>query len=237
MQKLKATTAGVRRGTGTRLSNPATKEIVYTPPEGEDLIRAKLGSLEKFIHEENETIDPLIKMALIHYQFEAIHPFDDGNGRTGRILNVLYLVHKDLLSLPVLYLSAFIIQHKNEYYRLLREITEKGNWLEWIQYMLSAISKTTALSLEKIKQMQALRETVTEEARAVLKSSYNRNLIDLLFVNPYVKIKILQQHGIGHRQTASTYLQKLAKADILHPLRLGKEIYYINHRLVDIISN
>lgn len=129
MQKLKNTTAEVRRGTGTRLVNPVTKETIYTPPEGKELIRNKLTALEKFIHHDDESIDPLIRMALMHYRFEAIHPFADGNGHTGRIMNVLYLVHMDLLPLPVLYLSSFIIRHKSEYYRLLREVTEKENWL------------------------------------------------------------------------------------------------------------
>ncbi len=126
MQKLKHTTAGIRKTTGTRLANPVTNEIIYTPPEGEDIIRNKLAELEMFMHDEQD-IDALIKMELMHYQFEAIHPFADGNGRTGRILNVLYLIDKGLLNLPVLYLSSFIIKHKTHYYKLLREVTEKGN--------------------------------------------------------------------------------------------------------------
>jgi Fic family protein len=236
MQKLKNTTAGIRQGTGTRLSNPVSNDIIYTPPEGEELIRNKLTALEKFIHNDTDGIDPLIKLALMHYQFEAIHPFADGNGRTGRIMNVLYLVDLDLLPLPVLYLSSFIIQHKNEYYRLLREVTEKENWNEWILYMLKAIAETAALSLKKIKEIQELKEEIITTAKEVLKSSYNRDLVDLLFCHPYVKIKTLEQNNIGHRQTASTYLQKLAGADVLHALKFGKEMYYINHRLMKIIS-
>lgn len=237
MQKLKNTSSGIRQGTGTRLANPISNEIIYTPPEGEELLRKKLTSLEKFIHDEADGIDPLIKLALMHYQFEAIHPFEDGNGRTGRIMNVLYLVHLDLLPLPVLYLSSFIIQYKNEYYKLLREVTETANWSEWILYILKAISETAALSLRKIKEIQQLKEEIIKTAKEVLKSSYNRDLVDLLFCHPYVKIKTLEQHNIGHRQTASMYLQKLAKADVLHSLKLGKEMYYINHRLMKIISN
>ncbi len=237
MQKLKNTTAGIRQGVGTRLANPVSNEIIYIPPEGEELLRNKLTALEKFIHIEDDGIDPLIKLALMHYQFEAIHPFADGNGRTGRIMNVLYLVHLDLLPLPVLYLSSFIIQHKNEYYRLLREVTEKENWNEWILYMLQAIAETAALSLQKIKEIQQLKEDIIITAKEVLKSSYNRDLVDLLFCHPYVKIKTLEQNNIGHRQTASTYLQKLATADVLHSFKFGKEMYYINHRLMKIISN
>ncbi len=237
MQKLKNTTAGVRTESGTRLANPSSKEIIYTPPEGEELLRKKLTALENFIHDDADHIDPLIKLALMHYQFEAIHPFADGNGRTGRIMNVLYLVHLNLLPLPVLYLSSFIIKHKGEYYRLLREVTEKKNWNEWILYMLKAISETAALSLQKIKEIQQLKEEIIVISKEVLKSSYNRDLVDLLFCHPYVKIKTLEQNKIGHRQTASTYLQKLAKANVLHPMKLGKEMYYINHRLMKIISN
>lgn len=237
MQKLKNTTAGIRQGTGTRLAKPVTNEIIYTPPEGEELLREKLAALERFIHNDSDGTDPLIKLALMHYQFEAIHPFADGNGRTGRIMNVLYLVHLDLLPLPVLYLSSFIIQHKSEYYRLLREVTEQANWNAWILYMLRAISETAALSLKKIKEIQHLKEEIIVKTKEVLKSSYNRDLVDLLFCHPYVKIKTLEQNNIGHRQTSSTYLQKLAKADVLHKLKLGKEIYYINHRLMKIISN
>lgn len=237
MQKLKNITAGIRQGIGTRLANPITKEIIYTPPEGEALLREKLTALEKFIHNETDGIDPLIKLALMHYQFEAIHPFADGNGRTGRIMNVLYLVHLDLLPLPVLYLSSFIIQHKNEYYRLLREVTEKETWNEWILYMLKAIAETAALSLKKIKEIQQLKEETIIKAKEILKASYSRDLVDLLFCHPYVKIKTLEQNNIGHRQTASTYLQKLAKGGILNPLKIGKEMYYINHALMHIISD
>jgi Fic family protein len=236
MQKLKNTTAGVRKMTGTRLANPTTKEIIYTPPEGENLIREKLTSLEKFIYNDKDDIDALIKMALIHYQFEAIHPFSDGNGRTGRILNVLYLVHKNLLNIPVLYLSSYIIQNKNDYYRLLKEVTEKQNWNEWILFMLNAVSETAALTLEKISTIQALKKEMAVQIKNALKTSYNSELVDLMFSYPYLKIKILEKNGIGHRQTSSTYLQKLASEKILHPLKLGKEIYYINHRLMNIIS-
>ncbi len=236
MQKLKHTRVGIRNTTGTRLANPVTKEIIYTPPEGESLIREKLTSLEKFIHNDKDDIDALIKMALIHYQFEAIHPFADGNGRTGRILNVLYLVHKNLLNIPVLYLSSYIIQNKNDYYRLLREVTEKQNWNEWIEFMLDAVSETSTLTLEKITAIHSLKKQTAVEVKAVLKTSYNSELVDLMFSYPYLKIKILEVNGIGHRQTSSGYLQKLAGEKILRPLKIGKEWYYINHRLMDVIS-
>lgn len=236
MQKLKHTTAGIRTTTGTRLANPGTKEIIYTPPEGENLIREKLLSLEKFIHNDKDDIDALIKMALIHYQFEAIHPFADGNGRTGRIMNVLYLVYKNLLNIPVLYLSSYIIQNKNDYYRLLREATEKQNWNEWIKFMLEAVSETASLTLEKISSIQSLKKETAIKVKGILKTSYNSELVDLMFSYPYLKIKILERNGIGHRQTSSVYLQKLAKEKILRPLKVGKEIYYINQKLMNLIS-
>ena len=237
MQKLKHTTAGIRKTTGTRLANPATNEIIYMPPEGEDVIRNKLAELESFIHDDERDIDALIKMALMHYQFEAIHPFADGNGRTGRILNVLYLVDKGLLNLPVLYLSSFIIKHKNQYYKLLREVTEKENWQEWILYMLSAVSETAALTLKKISSIQKLKDEIIIKAKEALKGSYSLDFIELIFSYPYIKIKTLEQNKIAQRQTASVYLQKLTAADILHSLRLGKEIYYINYKLMEIISS
>ncbi|MEP7264833.1 MAG: Fic/DOC family N-terminal domain-containing protein [Bacteroidota bacterium] len=236
MQKLKYTTEGIRKTTGTRLANPATKEIIYTPPEGEVLIREKLASLENFIHSEIDDIDALIKMALIHYQFEAIHPFSDGNGRTGRILNVLFLVHKKLLNIPVLYLSSYIIQNKNDYYRLLREVTEKQNWNDWILFMLKAVSETAALTLEKISAIHMLKKEMSVQVKNVLKNSYNSEMVDLIFSYPYMKIRILEKNGIAQRQTASTYLQKLSQAKILSPYKIGKEMYFINHRLMEVIS-
>ena len=140
-QIVKQTTAGIRKGAGTKLANPATGAIIYTPPEGERLLRDKLANLEKFIYAEDE-LDPLIKLALLHYQFEAIHPFTDGNGRTGRIANILFLIERGLLDIPVLYLSRYIIENKNGYYVSLRRVTEKGAWEEWILYVLNAVEQT-----------------------------------------------------------------------------------------------
>ncbi|MBA3283508.1 MAG: Fic family protein [Nitrosopumilus sp.] len=236
MRKLKNTDEGIRKTTGTRLANPITKEIIYTPPEGEVLIREKLAALEKFIHNDKDDIDVLIKMALIHYQFEAIHPFSDGNGRTGRILNVLYLVNKNLLNIPVLYLSSYIIQKKGDYYRLLRDVTENNNWKGWILFMLEAVAETAAITLAKIDAIQSLKKEIAIQVKGVLKSSFNAELVDLMFSFPYLKIKILETHDIAQRQTASVYLQKLATAGILHPMKSGKEMYYINHRLMSIFS-
>ncbi len=235
MQKLKNTDEGIRKTTGTRLANPTTKEIIYTPPEGERLIREKLSSLEKFIHNEKDELDAIIKMALIHYQFEAIHPFSDGNGRTGRILNVLYLVNKGLLNIPVLYLSSYIIQNKKDYYRLLKEVTEKENWNEWVLFMLNAVAETAEITLKKINAIHELKKEVGLEVKKILKNTYNGELLDLMFSYPYLKIKILEKNGIAQRQTASVYLQKLGKSGILRPMKIGKVMYYINHKLMDVL--
>lgn len=238
MQKLKSTRAGIRNVPGTKLASPTTNKIIYTPPEGEDIIREKLKQLEIFINDDEfSTLDPLIKMALIHYQFEAIHPFADGNGRTGRIINILYLINKNLIGLPVLYLSYYIIKNKNDYYRLLREVTEEGNWKDWVLYMLKGIAETSKITLDKIDAIQKLKQESEGLMKDALKTSFTRDFADLLFSYPYVKIKVLEEKGIAKRQTASVYLQSLAEAGLLEPLKLGKEMYYVNHKLMDILSN
>ncbi len=237
MRKVKNTSAGVRKNSGTKLVNPQTKETIYTPPEGEEFIRGKLSELEKFINGNLLDLDPLIKMALIHYQFEAIHPFADGNGRTGRILNVLYLILKDLIGLPVLYLSYYIIQNKSDYYRLLKDVTEKQKWEEWILFILNGIAETSEMTLIKINQILDLKKNAEGKLKETLKASYSKELGDLLFSFPYIKIKVLENNGIAKRQTASVYLQKLAAAGMLEPLKIGKETYYINHSLMNILIN
>lgn len=237
MQRLRGTEDNVRKNLGTKLANPINNEVVYTPPEGEDIIRNKLAELEKFINDDRYSdLDPLIKMALIHYQFEAIHPFSDGNGRTGRILNVLYLVNQDLLELPILYLSRYIIQNKSDYYRLLREVTENNNWEEWVQFVLKGISETSTVTLLKINSVLELKRQIEPEIKSALKSSYSKDLLDLLFSYPYIKIRVLEENGIAKRQTAATYLKKLAAVGILHPIEVWKETYYVNKGLMEILA-
>lgn len=236
MQKIKNTTQEIRKGAGTRLLNPNTNEIIYTPPEGDDLIRKKLFALEKFIHADYKGLDELIKMSLVHYQFEAIHPFADGNGRTGRILNVLFLVHQKLLSIPVLYLSSFIVKNKSDYYQFIRNVTEKQEWKPWIMYMQNAVAETAELTLHKIEEVMRLKEHLAKTVKEVLKNTYSSELVDLMIKFPYLKINLLERNDIAKRQTASVYLQKLAKAKLLEPMRFGKEIYYINHRLVNLFA-
>ena len=238
MQKLRDTDDNIRKNPGTKLANPSTQAIVYTPPEGEQIIREKLASLEKFINDdEYSDLDPLVKMALIHYQFEAIHPFSDGNGRTGRILNVLYLINKDLLGLPVLYLSKYIIQNKADYYQLLREVTENQQWEAWIKYVLKGVGETAETTLKQINAILLLKQNMLPVIKDTLKASYTKELVDLLYSYPYIKIKILEEHGIAKRQTAAVYLKKLSDAGILSPMSIWKETYYVNQKLMEILSN
>lgn len=238
VQTIKQNQAGIRTTPGTALKNAINGEIVYTPPTGEDVIREKLAALENFINDGGlSSVDPLIKLALIHYQFEAIHPFVDGNGRTGRIINTLYLVQQDLLTQPVLYLSSYIIQYKTEYYQLLRGITETGNWQDWIMYMLTAIAETSKVTTVKIRKILSLKEELEKMLKEALGASYNHELLQEMFALPYLKIDTLEKKKIAHRQTASSWLNKLSDAGILRPQKMGRSTYFINYRLMDILVN
>jgi Fic family protein len=237
MQRLRGSSEGIRKNSGTKLGNPTNNQIVYTPPEGENIIRNKLSKLEIFINDPTfSDLDPLIKMALIHYQFEAIHPFSDGNGRTGRILNVLYLIQQELLGLPVLYLSHYIIQNKSDYYRLLKSITEENNWEEWVLFVVNGVAETSKMTLEKINAILELKSDAEIRVKEVLKSSYSKELVDLLFSHPYIKIKVLEENNIAKRQTAANYLKLLTENNILKSVQIWKETYYINEKLIEILS-
>ncbi len=219
-QNIKPSVSGVRKIPGTKIIDGAG-EVIYTPPEGEALLRDKLANLENFIYASDD-LDPLVKMAVIHYQFEAIHPFTDGNGRTGRILNMLYLVEQKLLEFPVLYLSSYIIQHKNDYYKGLRDITEEESWESWILYMLQAIQETALLTRNKILDIKKLMETVTESVKQDLPKVYSKELIEVLFRQPYCKIRFLEEANIAKRQTASMYLQELERVGVLQSYKKGR---------------
>ena len=236
VQRIKENQAAIRRTPGTTISNAATGEIIYTPPEGEAVIRDKLRNLEDYIHGEDD-IDPLIKLALIHYQFETIHPFSDGNGRTGRIINILYLVFQGLLDLPVLYLSKFVIDRKNEYYRLLRQVTEKREWEPWILYMLDAVEETATFTRKRILDIRDLMTETMEGAKETLPGRvYSKELIELLFRQPYTKVQFLVDAGIAKRQTAAEYLKELEKIGVLKAQKIGRETLYLNGKLYDLIS-
>jgi Fic family protein len=237
VQTIKQNNAGIRNTPGTALKNAINGEVVYTPPCCEDVLREKLAALENFINDNSlSPLDPLIKMALIHYQFEAIHPFSDCNGRTGRILNALYLVQQELLTQPVLYLSSYIIQNKPEYYQLLRNITEKNGWHDWVMYMLTAISETALLTTNRIRAMLELRDDHERQMRAVLGTSFTYDLLQLMYTLPYLKIELLEKKQMAHRQTASTWLKKLADAKILEPQKIGRITYYINRDLMKVLT-
>lgn len=235
VSRIRGTPAAVRHMPGTKISK-ASGEVVYTPPEGERLIRDKLANLEQFIHDPGNDLDPLVKLAVMHYQFEAIHPFSDGNGRTGRIVNILYLIDQQLLELPILYLSRYIIEHKADYYDLLRGVTEDGAWEAWILYMLEAINTTAAMTRDRIEAIRSLMAQVSEDVRERLPGIYRKELIEVLFAQPYCKIRFLEEAGIAKRQTASRYLQELEGIGVLRSLKRGRETYYMNLPLFDLLS-
>ncbi len=237
VQTIKQNQAGIRNIPGTALKSAINGQVIYTPPCCEEIIRGKLQELEQFINDPAiSPLDPHIKLAMIHYQFEAIHPFADGNGRTGRIINSLYLAQQGLLTQPVLYLSSYIVKFKTEYYQLLRGVTETNNWRDWIMYMVTAISETSRSTSQKIRSILTLKEEMEISMRKALGSSFQHDLLQLLFASPYVKIETLERKNMAHRQTASVWLKKLSDAGILHAQKKGRTIYFINHRLMDILS-
>jgi len=235
---IKPEDAGLRRTPGANLKNRTTGEIVYTPPDGEPRIRKLLANLEDFINTAEDGLDPLVKLAVLHYQFEAIHPFRDGNGRTGRILLILYLLQQRLLEQPILFLSRYIIEHKTLYYSHLRAVTETGAWEPWILYVLRAVESTAETTVLKIEAIGDLLLGMVEEARLKLpKRTFSKELIEQLFVRPYCKIRHLEEAGLGNRVSCSRYLHDLAEAGLVAKTKAGKEILFINERLVKLLAN
>ncbi len=229
---IKENRAGVRNLPGTKLQNPNNKEVIYTPPEGEDLLRQKLANLERFSNDSSSDLDPLVRVGVAHYQFEAIHPFFDGNGRTGRILIILQLIMNGLLEIPILFLSRFIIEHRAQYYRGLRAVTERGEWEAWLMYMLEAAEATAHGTTEKINAIRdLLAETLDTAKRALPKTVFSKELIELIFEQPYCKIRFVEKAGIAKRLTATKYLRELEKAGLVVPTKRGTELIFINHRL------
>jgi Fic family protein len=225
----------VRKVPGTKLANGATGAIIYTPPEGESRLRDKLANWERFIHDTGD-IDPVVRMAVAHYQFEAIHPFIDGNGRTGRILNLLMLVEQDLLDLPVIYLSRYVIRNKSRYYDALLAVTMHGAWQEWILFMLQATEETAKWTIAKIEALRGLIEQTAEFVRKVAPKQYSRELVDLIFVQPYCRIDNVVESGIAQRQTASTYLHKLQSIGVLEQKKIGLNKLFLNSRFLKLLT-
>lgn len=234
-QELEGNVAGIRKQSGTVLKNQATGEVIHTPPQEETTIRKLLDNLEQYIN-TNDGIDPLIKMAVIHYQFETIHPFYDGNGRTGRIINILYLVLNELLDLPILYLSSYIIKHKADYYRLLQEVRTKGSWEEWIIYMLEGIEQTATKQVQLINDIKELMDNTKEKLKAELPKIYSKDLLEVLFIHPYTKIDMLVDNLELHRDTASKHLKSMEKIGILNSVQIKNSKFYVNVKLFELLQ-
>jgi len=232
---LKGADIDIRRTPGTQLINDRTGEVIYTPPEGEARLRDMLANWERFLHHQTE-LDPLVRMAVGHYQFEAIHPFADGNGRTGRVINILYLIQQELLTLPILYLSRHVIAHKADYYGLLSGVTRDQAWEPWLLFMLQAVAETSRWTTGKIAAIRKLAEHTTEHVRTRLPKIYTRELVDVIFEQPYCRIGNLVDKGIAQRQAASRYLHDLAALGVLREMPVGKERLFIHPKLMQLLS-
>lgn len=226
----------IRKIPGTNLKN-AKKEIIYTPPQNFEEIKILLSNLEEYINNPDlHKIDSLIKMPIIHFQFESIHPFYDGNGRTGRILNILYLVQQKLLDIPALYLSSYVIRNKSEYYSLLQSVRTENNWEEWIVWMLKGVEETSKETIKVVNNIKILMDDYKRKIRSEF-SFYSHELINTLFKYPYTKIDFLSKELKVHRNTASSYLNTLTKAGILTKIKIGKSNYYLNKPLFDVLRD
>lgn len=229
--------AGIRRVPGTVLKNDLTGEVVYTPPQDYEQIRALFDNLEEFINDTIEyEVDPLIKMAIIHYQFESIHPYYDGNGRTGRILNLLYLIKEELLSIPVLYISRYIIRHREQYYRLLQGVSTENDWEPWIWYMLDAVEQTAMQTIQTIKGVHALMLVYKRQIREAQPKLYSQDLINNLFRHPYTRVAWLQKDLAVSRLTATKYLDTLVEMQLLEKVKKGRRNYYVNPALLRLLA-
>jgi len=236
LKELEENNAGLRRLPGTALINDLTNEVIYTPPDNFDTISDLMKNLEEYLNNDADDVSPLIKLAIQHYQFESIHPFYDGNGRTGRIINVLYLILKGLLNEPVLYLSSFIIQNKGDYYRLLQEVRTKNNWEDWILYMLKGIEQTAQRTIEQINKINLLFNETQKLVQEKLPRIYSKDLIEQLFIHPYSKIEFLVNNLGIERKAASRYLNGLEEIGILKSQQKGKEVIYINTKLYNLLK-
>ena len=234
--KIKGKEMRVRHMAGTALARGPSGEIVYTPPVGEDLLRSLLANWECFLHEATD-LDPLIRMAVGHYQFEAIHPFTDGNGRTGRVLNSLFFISEGLLNLPILYLSRYIIQNKTDYYRLLRAVTSRESWEEWVLFMLKGVEQTSHWTVEKIASIRLLQAHTVDYIKKAAPKVYSHELVDLIVELPYCRIQNVTDRKLAGRQTASVYLKRLTKVGVLEERAFGREKLFIHPRLMRLLTH
>ena len=228
--------AGFRKLPGTALKNDQTGETIYTPPQHSDDITALMGNLERFINDpELCDWDPLTKMAVIHHQFESIHPFYDGNGRTGRIVNVLYLVKEGLLDIPVLYLSNHIVRHKADYYRLLQTVRDEDSWEDWVLYLLDAVEQTAGQTITTVEAIKTALFDYKQRIRASYKF-YSQDLINNLFMHPYTKIEFVQRDLGVSRITATKYLEALTAGGFVEKQKIGRGNYYVNKALSAVLA-
>jgi Fic family protein len=236
--ELEDNNAGLRQTPGTTLKNERTGKVVYVPPQHPDVIMEYMSNLVNFINnDEISDLDPLTKMAIIHHQFESIHPFYDGNGRTGRIINILYLVARELLDLPILYLSRYIIRKKHAYYQRLQAVRDEGDWENWILYMLDGIKETAQESIELIGRIKQLMQIMKHQMRRELPKVYSQDLLNNLFRHPYTKIDFVMNDLRVSRPTATNYLNLLVENRFLSLHKLGRSNYYVNEKLIDLLFN
>lgn len=236
-QELERNRAGIRKSPGTKLENDTTGEVVYVPPQHPDEINRHLDVLVRYLNDDQLcSLDPLVKMAIIHHQFESIHPFYDGNGRTGRIINILYLVQQGLLELPILYLSRYIISHKEDYYRLLQAVRDRGEWEAWVVYMLRGIEETAKQSILLISEIRAAMQQVKQQLRKEHPKVYSQDLLNNLFRHPYTKIQLVANDLNVHPLTARKYLGILTEAGLLSEHKIGRDKYFVNGKLITILA-
>lgn len=235
-RELKGVDLDIRSVPGTKLTNKLSGEVVYTPPEGEPLLRELLGNWETFLNEATD-IDPVVRMAVGHYQFEAVHPFIDGNGRTGRVINILFLIQQGLLDLPTLYLSRYILWSRADYYRLLLEVTTKQAWEPWILFMLDGVESTARWTTAKIGAIHELMDATAAYVREESPKIYTRELIDVIFTQPYSRIHNVVERGLGYRDKASRNLQHLVEIGVLKDVKVGREKLFLNVRYAALLGS
>jgi Fic family protein len=237
-ERLEQNKAGYRRVPGTEIRNQQSGETVYIPPQDPDEIKKMMRNLIDFINDdEMSDLDHLVKLTIIHHQFESIHPFYDGNGRTGRIINILYLVINDLLDLPVLYLSRYFIQHKSEYYRLLQSVRDHGEWEQWVLFNLKGVEETALQTIRLIEQMRGMMSDYKRRLRDDLPRLYSQDLLNNLFRHPYTKIEFIENELGVTRKTASRYLNQLVEKGYLRLVKVGRSNFYLNDPLIDLFRN
>jgi len=235
-KELVGNNSGIRSMPGTVLKNDTTGEVVYTPPQDKQEILDLLSNFIDYYNQNNQDLSPLINLAILHHQFESIHPFYDGNGRTGRILNILFLILNDLIDIPILYLSSYIIENKADYYRLLNQTNRLNEWEEWILFMLKAVEVTSLQTIEKINTIRQLLNQTIEKVQMDAPKIYKKELVELLFEQPYSKIEFVVNHLRVERKAASRYLKELERIGILESQIVGRETLYINRELIEILK-